>query len=190
MGTILAAAETLLSDEPVAGGLAKDIVDGLGLETAAEVERDHDECMGHLLSSFGPGWKSGSQKTIGEMFSMAVLSERSDVRGDQLPQLGIRVHPNNEHWQWVLVACRHQQLEGLFANTRWGGGVWAQAMRRLEGAVSGKDGARELGIGVTQKFAGRPARWVALPRWQVTDKPPPPPAPPDIDLPPVPTGAV
>lgn len=168
MGTILAAAATMISDAPADEGLIEDWVGRAMLYAERDpVKRDHEECLEHLLSSMVDPYRHGDRRTMGEWINQAKKPTDDDGAREMLPRFGMRVHPVNDRWEWLLVANNHKGLEQIFRSpepTRWSGGTWKVALGRVPGALDGKVASTALGIAEAQKFAGSTQRYVAIPR--------------------------
>jgi hypothetical protein len=55
--------------------------------------------------------------------------------------------------QYVAIASAHQGLARQFEGQRWAGGVWAQAVKRLDGAIPGQ----------TQRIGNAPVKCTLIP---------------------------
>lgn len=159
-GTLLAAADILLSDGEPAVELVHQLAEQLNVESLAEAEddaRDEDECLSFLKTLTIPVDGPGAKRPIAEWFARAVglLPSESDdgggptraTKGEAMQMLGrygLKIVPEGEHLL-VGIASRHAELGKLFGGTRWGGerggkGVWTNTLRRLQGArPSGKN---------------------------------------------------
>lgn len=163
IATLFACAETLLYDEPTNGSAAADFISELGFDQIAVVEadHDHDECLNTLLASSPDLWRSGRRLTIGELIKSTTKSDfDGNEKRDALRSIGLSVYPNKENWTELRIANRHVGLNTLFGNTRWAGGVWSQALKRLHGATSPNKAA---------SFGGAKAKYIALPRSIICD---------------------
>ncbi len=161
VGTLLACAETLLSDEPIDQTAADDLVRGMDIAAIADKhpEEDHELCVNHLMSS-APEWRAGRHETIGEILEQA-HSEMGEEARKALKAQGLKLLDTNfrdwhgsERAMWLAVANHHQGLKRIFVDTRWKDGVWAQALKRVPAARSAP---RPL------DFAGAVSRAVLLP---------------------------
>ncbi len=143
LGTLLAAADTALYDDPISMDHAVRMVESAGLEQyVADVsEANHFECLVHLLTSILPvDLAAGGTRrlTIGEIAPKAFTTP---YYHDELRRHGLAVRePDSGEFaghRFLLVAKRHRGLEAIFEGTDWAGkGVWAQALRRLPGALT------------------------------------------------------
>lgn len=155
-GTLLAYADTLLTDHPadpdqVAAFL--DVFDTAEFETHGEGD-DHDLCLNKLLSAPAPHWEQGQRATVAQLLD-GMLSGQGGLRvRDTLLALGLRVVAVDQVAGWLAVANHHDGLEAVFQGSRWAWGVWSQALRRVPGARMTKAGMR---------FGGPLSRAVLLP---------------------------
>lgn len=170
-GTLLACADLVLFDgRPEADHLAymsKLLAADVLKETALLVS-NAKACLNYLSQSHVDIYRSGQKKTIAELVT-TICGEpggRAADPGDissakhQLATIGIAVvnprkfgcHP------FLAVPDTHRQVQELFDGTPWHGkagvgGVWSQALARLDGAVENS----------TQKIAGRCERCTLVP---------------------------
>jgi hypothetical protein len=136
--------------------------------------RDWQRMMAHLLGLHIEPYRSGQRQPIGRwILSAAGLRDSPqphDAR-EALPAYGMRVEGRGDAAR-LMVANSHSTLATLFAGTRWQGGVWAQAVKRIPGA-------RSEGV---KSFAGAAARAWSIPLTSIPalfgdeDATPPPPA--------------
>ncbi len=161
LGTMLAAAATLLSDAPAtaeeAAGLVKDfaIPDLIGHED----EEDHMAFLAHLLSSRVPvHFESGGQRliTLGELVQRT-RGASGGIYERELRQHGLAVGapPGLEKIPHLAIANKHQGLAELTRGTRWADETWPQAAMRVPLAV--KSAAPVSFAGVKSR-----ASWVPL----------------------------
>ncbi len=143
LGTLLACAEILLSDEVIP---LKKAVDFVGQMDIAAIADKHPEegwelCQNHLYSSVAPDWRMGQRETIGQILERAVGPGEYEIRND-LKALGLKLIADDlrdwmqqqTHTVWLGIAHHHRGLEQIFANSQWGDGVWVQAFKRAPGA--------------------------------------------------------
>lgn len=113
-----------------------------------------EQCLIQLYSSQVESWSAGERETVGELLAKA--REPGAARNEinrKLGRAGLRLDFTGGA-PVLLVARHHVGLERIFANSRWAGGVWVQALEDLDGAAS---------WGPTH-FAGAPStRCTALP---------------------------
>lgn len=163
IGTLLAAADTLLLDAPIDTAHAERfIADFLVPEfTGHEDEEDHAECLQHLLTSsvYVEFDKGGAQVPISE--ALAKGRGRPGGRYDAaLRQQGLAVvvmtigeGKDAQSFSCLAVANAHRGLDKIFEGTRWAEGGWKQALSRV------KDAER---VGPVS-FAGAKTRAVQIP---------------------------
>ena len=158
IGTMLAAGETLLSDEPIAPdkalALMSEFVSEPELVGHAD-ESDETAALDHLLSCSVPvHWpnEGTSRMTVAEL-----LTERAHAAERALRTHGIavQVDPGPKGQVWIAVANQHATLGPLFRDTQWAE-VWKTALRRIHGAKASPDKV---------SFAGRKVRATMIP-WE------------------------
>lgn len=158
LATLFAAAETLLYDEPITGAAAMGLIEDLGFGeiAAVDIEHDHDECLNKLLSSSLDVFRHGRVLTVADLLRRAqqTMSEGADTR-DALRSCGLLVYPYNDSYTHIRIANNHARLEEIFNDTRWRGGVWSQAFKRLPDAAIGATPA---------SFGGPKSRYVQIPK--------------------------
>ena len=165
-GTLLAAADMLLSDADPSGAAAEPWLEMLSAaQLAAESDDEADEiaCLNHLLSSTIETSK-GVRRTISEVVGYALvdLLINGDKPGEShncqvLGRHGLRLETVAKPYM-LRVANRNINLAGHFKGMRWGNstgtdGAWPQALRRLKGAE----------VHASGKFAGVNSRCTAIP---------------------------
>lgn len=148
--TLLACAATLLDDAVVDPSFVAEQIQTLpppikGREV--DESADHWQCWNHLMSSvisielkndFG-GTRNVSM-TIAEALIEVIKARGSEsLRHKSLRRHGVGVEQLSASdetvtFPVVVVANQHQQLDKIFAGTRWAKGVWAQAFGRLPSA--------------------------------------------------------
>jgi hypothetical protein len=169
LGTLLAAAHTLLSDDVIDSDRAYD--DACRF-TAAEIighgdEGDETEALQWLLawtipSDQGP---SGQRISIGELVR-ATHGELRSPRNETLRRFGVAV-------VWIAndlflaVANKHPEIQKIYADTPYAT-EWSLALRRVVGARASPDKV---------SFAGIKSRATIVP-WRALDLPEEPKAPP------------
>lgn len=154
-GTLLACAETLLSDHEASADEVRDFMADFQTEEFLDrgEDEDHELCRNHLFSSAVDIWDDGRRVTVGQLLHEHLGGGSSDRVAKVLMACGLRCETADEAGQCLVVANRHQGLERVFANTRWAGGVWAQSLRRVPGAFKGE----------VMVFAGARARTTWIP---------------------------
>ncbi len=151
-GTLLAAAETLLSEEAATAGHAEVLAQTLmpSQLVPSEDEADHVQAGFHLLTfpvevvDFD---KSRERQSIGEVVAEE-LRGSDTFRKRLLGSYGLAVKHDPEG-AYLVVANQHRGLDQIYFGTRWRNRVWQQAFARLEGAEK-RTKAVYFG-GVTQK---------------------------------------
>lgn len=157
-GTLLAAADLLLYDalpdaetiEAVCG-LCKGV-----LREVADNVPEHELCRNHLLTSMVQARGGDERVSLGSWVGSAVqeIVEPDDGLGDRrrdtahrrLQELGLKLVYRTETgaatWKagergFLAVANAHQAVAGIFAGTKWAGGVWSQALGYTPAAIEG-----------------------------------------------------
>jgi hypothetical protein len=155
IGTLVAAAETLLSDEELNEETALERLRALQMDQELleiEDERDDVQCLRHLLTANVPlrGHDVlGDRSSIGELI---VEAGTSSAALRDLRRFGIT---RSKHETDVfIVANQHSELERIFERSRWSGGGWVSSLRRVPGA---KPTAKSV------HFAGGSVRGMRLP---------------------------
>lgn len=142
-GTLLACADMLLHDTPPCSDSVEEWTTHLGasdLAEVADIEADHERCIRHLMSSLADIYRQGERRTIAELVKAAASDNyaTADDAGRMLGTYGLRIVRDGGQ-VCLAIANMHQGLAALFKDTHWAGrsgasGVWAQAVRRMEGA--------------------------------------------------------
>ena len=136
-GTVLAAAETLLSDDAASAGQAEVFAQVLmpSQMVPGEEEADHVQASYQLLScpvevvDFD---RSRERQSLGEVISdelRATDPHRKRVLGNH----GLAIK-HEDGVAYLVVANQHRGLEQIFHGTRWRNRVWGQAFVRFPGA--------------------------------------------------------
>lgn len=143
-GTLLTCADILLfGDFPEQESAASWLLHMAPLDLAetADEERDHTQCLRHLLGMPIDAYRSGERANLGEWINRAVgrmaRDEISEARR-VIAKFGVRIHVEEKTLS-VAVANHHVAMHGFFDKTRWSTprgmkGVWTQALGRLPGA--------------------------------------------------------
>lgn len=173
-GTLLAMADLVLNDHPPTADDLEPWVERLDATALArrdDIEPEHRESLGHLLTWQLPVHRGGEMKQVAAWIKEAVVEARKapdlikdypddDTAARVLGNHGLRLHcDENDRSEWLVIANRHQGLNSIFAGTKWhatGGatGGWRQSLLRFDGART-KDR--------TFRFAGYKARGVLIP---------------------------
>lgn len=172
-GVVLACADLMLNDrnEPHSDELAEwcEL-----LPAEKDTLRDHQNCVGHLLTAIVDPFRGGGRRTIAQWIGDAVAHpgpDRPDPLGEAnrvLETYGLKVEieaaigrvgePTLGHGpQWLHVANTHRGLAQLFEGSHWAGmsgtsSPWVQALMRVPGATRS-----------WRRFAGYGARATRLP---------------------------
>jgi hypothetical protein len=164
LATIFAGKELLLSDYPpctdsVADDieLAKPLIEEMKDQAA---EGEGQQCLNHLYSSFVDSYQGGNKRTLGQLVAEAIEVASTDAN-KSLGPYGIyyrRPRMDTHQPALIVIANRSVGLDRVFAGTRWGGGVWVQALGYL--------GCKGAG---TFRFAGAVSKGLLLPQehWPV-----------------------
>jgi len=167
-GTLLAAADLLISDTVPTLDAVRDMAGMLGADLLAETahdESDGEKCLAHLLTSSVLLDGGARPQTVGWWIGRAAkeLEPSTELEPDKkaeaaLNVLGLRVHEDKKGAKWVAVAAAHQGLAKLFANSHWqstsgAAGVWGQSLGRLPGALTQQ----------TVRFGGKAMKCIRLP---------------------------
>ena len=167
LGTILAAHDTALYDEPVSLEAALARIEGLDIENyiTGTDESAHADCLAHLLSTtLAVDFVTGgtTRMTVGEMVGKAF---GTDYYQGELRRHGLATREQGGR-RFLLVARRHRGLNDIFAGTDWEGGAWSQLLVRL----TGPDGTRAEMQRTKVSFAGAKERAVWIPFQLIEDQ--------------------
>lgn len=182
LGTILAAGDMMLLDQPIDAVTAREVVLDykdyiLGIMGQDEEESDARQCLGHLMTSQVESWERGSKLNIGQLVEEAIDADSAHDRQRQalrMHGLAIVFDPLSK-LPILLVANKHGGLSRIYATQRWKDGAWKRALCRLPGVE-----AYEKLV----SFAGWTSRCIAIPADHLPEpRAPaqPPDAPPDDD---------
>jgi len=169
VATLLAGREVLTVEYPPDSDTVRATVDRLGdlIDVSRDEDRedsDHSRCWLHLLSHVPNYWKSGARMTIGSMIALARREPNgAGEMGMAIRTYGMRllIEGASEH-DVLLIANRHNQLNGVFHGTPWADANWAPSLRRL-GPGAGSHP-------VTVKFGGGVFRCVRIPAGFLPDE--------------------
>ena len=168
-GLALAAADIVLSDEPVDSDSAAELAAQLEFATLAEAEDDlpdEQAWLHHLLSCVIPLDGVGGRNTIAAWLRQGAKFDHLQAVHDEADRVlgyyGLKIIRGRaggapEHF---AIANRHQGLERLHIGTHWAGrsgaiGGWKNAARDLEGA---HETGQRFGGGPTIKGTAIPLR--------------------------------
>jgi hypothetical protein len=166
-GTLLAAADLLLSDGDVDADTAAELASKLDVSILPEADddaSDEQRWLHLLLSSVVPLDGAGAKNSVAEWIRQALKHQAFDaprIEADRvLANVGIKIiRPKTGAGAPVFfaIANAHTGLDKLHVNTHWAGrsgaaGVWVQAARDLPGAQA-----------TLQRFAGPPTRGTMIP---------------------------
>lgn len=161
-GTLLAAALTLLQDEPVTAEQALREVERLqegAILPDEAMEDDPRQCLNHLLTTPIEESQASGVRLSGTI-SIAIWKHFEDgTYADALRVNGLRVERRqvgDERGDGfdLWVANDHRGMRRIYADTRWREGVWSQSLKRLPGASPGPS---------PQRIGGVKVRYVAVP---------------------------
>ena len=169
-GTLLAAAEMMLSDETVDREAAAGEVATLAAAIAEMIAEDKEssdaqQCFTTMMTRQVEHWQGGSKSTIGRLVQGGLDSVNQAAR-DALKVYGLRLDLNSGNPR-LLVANMHEGLRAIFRDTRWREGGWKSSLLRLDGASIGAEPVR---------FDGHKSRCIVIPAAHLP--PPPRPRPP------------
>ena len=161
-GTLLACADLILHDaEPDVETLAtwgKRLAADTLAETLATVS-DARACLDYLLEAQPESWKGGTKQGVAELCAQIMGHAEAGLANDALAAGGMRlVQRRGLPGWWLAVGTSHRGTQKLYEESRWRGaagitGPWAQALGRLEGAISN----------CTQKIGGKATRCTLIP---------------------------
>lgn len=159
-GTLLAAAQLMLFDDFPADDELRGWALRMKVSALSETADQPDNatlCLQHLGSVLVTLDKRNEQRLVSEWIFQAALPREPWAGSDlevtdhrraaeaALAKIGMRVVPVKDRpgREYLAVANNHQSLARLFEGTVWGGGVWAQALVRVDGAM--RDQNRRIG---------------------------------------------
>lgn len=164
-GTLLAAADVLLHDEPMTSDDVDEICD-LMKEVVERENFDSDsdqiKCRDHLLTSILDTFKDGRKRTIGDWIAQAAGYDNTNKHEDPdnahktLAAIGLKVDEEivgGVKIKYLYIATNHQGLGKVFKETQWANGVWTQAFRRFKMARPYS----------TRRFGGVASKCTAIP---------------------------
>lgn len=140
-GTLLAVANILLHDHAVDGDTLAEHAKALDAEQLAEISdnaTEQERCLQHMGSTAIPLDASGfTKRATAEWVARALSDSIDDNQAEAarvLGMYGLKI-VKHEDAQFLAVANSHVELNKIFEGTPFLGGVWSQALRRLDGAV-------------------------------------------------------
>ena len=139
IATLLAAAETLLSDDPVDDAEADKLIADFAIPdlTGHEDERGHMQCVTHILTSQVACMGEGGgtfYKLVGDLIQETEGRPRSPAN-DRLRRHGLAViRSRHDGLLYLSIANRHAGLERLFRDTQWSQQRWRVHCGRVDGA--------------------------------------------------------
>lgn len=158
IGTLLAGAYAMVSDEEYSVEECRVLIEGLDFSEATESETVSDElnCVNEILQRqvrVELEFHGAVQRALGELVHIAkgnatVQGINPDDAGDVLSRHGLRV-VNDELW----IANTHSELSKALRDSPWSAGH-RRLLLRIEGAKAGASPA---------KFAGTLSRYVSIP---------------------------
>lgn len=156
-GTLLAAADLLLYDQPASGDELSEWGERLNVRALAERSDDEDDevrCLNHLLSSIIDPYRQGTRRTVAQWVAVAAGNTGDDDPATRtgtpeeaatvIGTYGLKIVVDDgggaATHRYLAVANSSQGLAGLFTGTHWAGAsgrtaVWIQALRRLPGVI-------------------------------------------------------
>lgn len=101
-----------------------------------EEDGEGQQCLNHLYSSFTDVASGGAKMTLGQL----VLEAINQNDNKKIGAYGMRYEASDAAGEKgnLLIANQSVGLERLFANTRWGGKGWIQALEYIGCKASGK----------------------------------------------------
>jgi len=139
MATLLAGSFVALNGRVPTAEEAKDMVSLFEKTITRHGENldrnDDEECLNYLLSHIVEG------NTLGQFASRELhrlQRKENDFDGNNrrvLGLYGLKVKNNGED-AGLHIMISSSNLEKVFSNTKWGGGAWQRALRKVDGAFS------------------------------------------------------
>lgn len=182
LGTLFAAADMMVHDEPIDSDSAAAQIGELA--TTISEYREIDEELSNasraysvLLTHQVDHWKSGTKSSLGRMIALG--RDETDGQGprDALPVYGLRLEKRLDgSWELWIANVHPGGLGKVYAGTDWADGGWGRALKDLPDAEKGEGLASFFGQ--KSRFTIIPQRH--LPKLEKRAKPPDesPPAPP------------
>jgi hypothetical protein len=148
VGTILAARQMMLSDDPLEGDTAAhDLVEEFRWLAVTEAEMEPDRgpaaALAHLLQSPADLQRHGERPSIGTLVMKGAMDDADGEEARRILSdhgLELASYPKRSRAERCLyVANKHPRLSRIFEGTRWGGGKWREDLGRLPGAIKPPD---------------------------------------------------
>ena len=137
-GTLLAAADLVLHKAAPDSDTLDEWRGRLRPENLAEIveeEADWQLCLRHICGARAVDYfKNGTDMTVAEIIEETMVEDEANRK---LRLLGLRGLKQGNDWTYLAVANSHHGCDGLFAGTKWVGGVWQQSLKRIPGAKAG-----------------------------------------------------
>lgn len=159
LGTLLAGAYALHSNEPITPEKAAEVIARPEwLEQADEAEPDESRCLAHLLAHRVR--MDGNEISIGRLIECAHSMEadihpNSDRARRMLSENGVRYGERNGRFG-CFVSTNHTALKGAMRATPWAS-AWSKSLARLHGAETGRGVEIRFGMG-----QGKRAVWLPM----------------------------
>lgn len=157
-GVLIASAWTLMHDGLPDDAELDEWAARMTIDTLAEKgddASDAERALFHLASSLVQLAGHGTPNTVGHWIQRAApkvdadheTREGAETAKAQLGKVGLGVLTGGTRKRagdapspipgrrYIMVASNHQGLARLYEGSRWGGGVWSQALKRLPGAL-------------------------------------------------------
>jgi hypothetical protein len=170
-GTVLAMADMALNAEIAATDVIEGWADKLARAVRAEVDEvgsNADDMLTHLLGQEFDVYRSGEKYIVAQWLMAAAGlpgappgivntgatgEDLRDQANRKLKKAGLTVEGKGIDGWLLIASSRLPELDKLFRDSQWAGGVWKQAARRLGGAEQRP----------TMSFAGQKSRATAIP---------------------------
>lgn len=167
-GTLLACAEVLLNDKPLAIEGVRALVDRLAVDILERWdESDQAQMLQHLVSFGVAPYPSAGQQLIGDWIRKAAGKDGPDIddvaANRTLSMFGCKVVWIGRQG-YLAVANKHNALTKIFAGTHWAGKAgatsgWVTPAQRLPGALWGE----KTGLPQPVWFGAVPSRATFVP---------------------------
>ena len=153
-GTMLAVAETMLSDTPADLDDVKAFLREIDIEPHVDDDdmEEAEECLNWLLSWPADLWRSGERQTIGSLILTAIEGLSGETR-KALPRLGVKLLPRTGRPTYLAVASHHNNLHRVFDETKFAKRGWVDPLKEFNKGVPLK----------SVNFAGAHSRAVLIP---------------------------
>ncbi len=169
--TVLAMADMALYPEPSSAEIIDGWASRLARAVTAEIDEvgsNADDMLTHLLGQEYDVYRSGEKYIVaqwlmcaadlpgaptGILNSGATGADRRDQANQKLAKAGLKIEGKGADAVLIIASNTLPELDKLFRDSQWAGGVWKQAARRLPGAEPR----------ATISFAGQKSRATAVP---------------------------